>query len=245
VQRVVFVCLSGTLQSRAARALKGERRWALSGTPLVNKVDDAFALLNFIRVPPFTSHPMWQKIIAKPLKQRDPRGMERLQQVMATICLRRKKNEEINGTRILMLPDKKQDIHWVQLEGKEKALYDTLAQSGKRQFEKLLQTNNVLNHYAFVLEILLRMRQACDHSMLVPQHYHQHGFASLASASEDHKAELQRLVSLLEECVADECGVCRKTVDDPVITQCGHFFCKACIDKVRHKESTLTRTVIQ
>jgi len=219
-----------SLQSRAARALKGERRWALSGTPLVNKVDDAFALLNFLRVPPFTSHSMWQRLIARPLKARDPKGMQRLQQVMGTICLRRKKNEEINGKRILILPDKTQRTRMIQLTGKEKALYDTLSASGRRQFQQLLQSDTVLRHYAYVLEILLRMRQACNHSMLVPEHYHQHGFAALADAAGDKAAELRRLVALLEESVADECGMCRKLAEDPVITQCCHFFCRKCID---------------
>jgi SNF2 family DNA or RNA helicase len=218
-----------TLQSRAARALSGERRWALSGTPLVNKVDDAFALLNFIRVPPFTSHAMWQRLIARPLKARDPKGMQRLQQVFSSVCLRRKKNEEINGKRILLLPDKTQRIRHIQLSGKEKALYDTLSESGRQQFNKLLQSDSVLRHYAYVLEILLRMRQACNHSMLVPSHYHQHGFSALAE-TKDKQAELHRLVALLEESVADECGMCRKLADDPVITQCCHFFCRKCID---------------
>ena len=216
-----------TNQSKAARALKGERRWALSGTPLVNRVSDAFALLNFIKVPPFSSYTMWQRIIEKPMKNRDPKGMERLQQVMSTICLRRKKNEEINGKRILILPEKKQRIREIVLTGKEKALYDTLAESGRSQFNRLLQSDSVLKHYAFVLEILLRMRQACDHSMLVPSHYHS-GFTGAASS--DNKAELHRLVSLLEDSVADECAICHKVCDDPVITQCCHFMCKKCID---------------
>lgn len=88
----------------------------------------------------------------------------------------------------------------------------------------------MLRHYAYVLEILLRMRQACNHSMLVPEHYHQHGFAALADAAGDKAAELRRLVALLEESVADECGMCRKLAEDPVITQCCHFFCRKCID---------------
>ena len=218
----------GTLQSRAARALRGERRWALSGTPLVNKVDDAFALLSFIKVPPFTSYAMWQRIVLRPLKSRDPKGMQRLQQIMSTICLRRRKNEEINGKPILVLPEKTQRTRYLTLTGNEKVLYDTLAESGRSQFNRLVRDGSVLSHYAFVLEILLRMRQACDHSMLVPQHYHSKGFSELASS--DRKSEIIRLANLLEDGLADECGICHKVVDDPVITQCAHYMCKGCMD---------------
>jgi len=218
-----------TLQSRAARALRGERRWALTGTPLVNKVDDAFSLLNFIKVPPFTSYTMWQRIVLRPMKGKDPRGMSRLQQIMSSICLRRRKNEEINGKRILTLPEKRQRTRLIQLDGKEKALYDTLAESGRKQFNKLVRDGSVLSHYAYVLEILLRMRQACNHSMLVPQHYHARGFSDLA-ATEDKKAEILRLCNLLEDGMSDECGICHKVVDDPVITGCAHYMCKSCMD---------------
>lgn len=30
--------------------------------------------------------------------------------------------------------------------------------------------------------------------------------------------------------MADECAVCRKAVEDPVITQCCHYCCKKCLD---------------
>src|SRR5262249_10187195 len=158
-------------------------------------------LFNFIRVPPFTSHAMWQRLIARPLKARDPKAMERLQQVFGSICLRRRKNDEINGRRIPTLPPKSQRTRFLALSGKQKGVYDVLTESGRAQFHRLLQQDSVLKHYAFVLEILLRMRQACDHSMLVPQHYHAAGFAGVAG--DDRRAELHRLVSLLEDGTPD------------------------------------------
>lgn len=36
--------------SRAAYELRGERRWALTGTPIVNRLEDLASLLHFIKV---------------------------------------------------------------------------------------------------------------------------------------------------------------------------------------------------
>jgi len=216
-----------TRQSRAALALNCERRWALTGTPFQNRVGDAFALLAFLRVQPFTSLQWWNRIIVRPLKNRDPKGLERLQMVLGSICLRRRKCEKINGEPILRLPRKVQHVRLVMLQGAEKRLYDTLAISGKSQFRNLLENNSLLRNYAFVLEILLRMRQACDHPKLVPSHYHQVGFN--ASSKLD---EVRRLLLLLEEMLTDDCAACHRQADEPCITTCVHFFCKGCIDRI-------------
>jgi len=85
----------------------------------------------------------------------------------------------------------------------------------------------VLRHYAFVLEMLLRMRQACDHPQLVPPRYHGTGFLQ---SSADKVDEVRRLVSVLEESMAEGCCFCRRQVTSPCITPCAHLFCRSCLD---------------
>ena len=87
----------------------------MTGTPFQNRLDDGFALMHFLRIEPFTSHRWWNKLILEPIKRRDGRGIERLQQVMGSICLRRKKGDELNGKKILTLPDKHQRYLEVEL----------------------------------------------------------------------------------------------------------------------------------
>ena len=44
-----LICNSGSLTSRAARSLRAERRWAITGTPLANRRGDIGALLGFLQ----------------------------------------------------------------------------------------------------------------------------------------------------------------------------------------------------
>ena len=57
----------------------------------------------------------------------------------------------------------------------ERDFYDALYARAKAEFAGLVASRRVLNKYAAILTLLLRLRQSCDHPYLV--------FASTASAS--------------------------------------------------------------
>lgn len=146
-----------TLQCQAVCELEAERRWCATGTPIQNKIEDFFALLKFLRVEPFTSHDLWNKLIMRPLKNRNPKGLERLQTILGAICLRRKKTDKVGGKNILpSLPPKKIKILALENSGREKELYENLMVNGRTQLIRQRQTG--IQH-SFLLEMILRMRQ--------------------------------------------------------------------------------------
>ena len=59
-------------------ALETERRWALSGTPIQNKVDDLFSFFKFLRVPIFGEQSNWNKMISFPFLNHDKSALVRL-----------------------------------------------------------------------------------------------------------------------------------------------------------------------
>jgi hypothetical protein len=56
-----------TLSSRAVVALRGARRWAVTGTPLHNTCDDMLALLKFLRADPWADTVWWTRAVSRPL----------------------------------------------------------------------------------------------------------------------------------------------------------------------------------
>jgi len=216
-----------TRQCKACLALKAERRWCITGTPFQNKVDDAFALLAFLQVEPFTSHQWWTKIILQPLRNQQEKGMKNLQGIMSLICLRRKKTDQIKGKKILPLPPKKEIVQKIKLSAHEQKVYDALSRSGKRRFKSIMNQSRNLSqkeHFAFVLQMLLRMRQACDDINLVPTRYH-NGFLTNEALDQE-----EQLLTMWEESTVEECVICfSKPIQPCMASGCGHKFCQECI----------------
>jgi len=156
-----------TRTARAAFCLQAERHWCVTGTPIQNKLDDLFSLLHFLRVRPYGEHNWWNQIIMKPIRNRDERGFTRLQTILQTIMLRRTKDQQINNQPIVSLPPRNVAMHVCDFSDQEREFYKQLWNSSKSKFDELFSNGTVLNNYAHILEILLRLRQACDHPQLV------------------------------------------------------------------------------
>lgn len=55
-------------QSRACLQLEACRRWAVTGTPIQNSLDDAAALLAFLRHEPWSDRGWWRRVIGDPYR---------------------------------------------------------------------------------------------------------------------------------------------------------------------------------
>ncbi|KAI5642794.1 transcription termination factor 2 [Phthorimaea operculella] len=88
--------------SMAVSALKGSRRWCLTGTPVQNKDLDLFALLKFLRCTPFDELTMWKKWI----DNKSQGGSDRLSTIMQCILLRRTKVQLQEKGQLNCLPER-------------------------------------------------------------------------------------------------------------------------------------------
>ena len=69
-----------TQAAQACFSLVSAARWALTGTPVQNKLDDLFALLKFLGVAPFAAKGFWTRFVSRPIKTRSAAGVE-------TVCV--------------------------------------------------------------------------------------------------------------------------------------------------------------
>jgi DNA repair protein RAD5 len=156
-----------SLQARATCAIESSRRWAVTGTPIQNHIDDLFSLFSFLRVHPHGEWRWWSKYIGKPFEKKDKKAAEALQLIISELLIRRTKNKRVNGERLVLLPPKKLLMIELEFTPAEATFYQSLYEYSKGRFEEFMQTGTVLKNYANILEMLLHLRQVCDHPALI------------------------------------------------------------------------------
>lgn len=121
----------------ACRQLSRDRAWALSGTPIENKLEDLIALFSFI-----SPHLLY-------------RGMDgrEIQSKIAPMFLRRKKDEVLKQLPAIL----EQNIH-LEMESGQRESYERALQMGRRQVRKGGRT--VSNTRIFA--ILSKLKQICN-----------------------------------------------------------------------------------
>ncbi|CAN1221885.1 Helicase-like transcription factor CHR28 [Linum grandiflorum] len=156
-----------TQVAKACWGLRAKRRWCLSGTPLQNAVDDLYSYFRFLRCDPYSSYPVFCNGIKAPI-QRDPvLGYRKLQAVLKTIMLRRTKGTMIDGEPIIILPPKSIELKRVEFTDDERCFYSRLESDSRAQFKEYAAAGTLKKNYVNILLMLLRLRQACDHPLLV------------------------------------------------------------------------------
>ncbi|WVR04718.1 hypothetical protein IAU60_001729 [Kwoniella sp. DSM 27419] len=153
-----------TVACQAACALEADRRVALTGTPIQNKIEDVWALFKFLRFSPVDDKDVFARYISSPCKYGEQIGVARLQLVMRCCTLRRTKESTTeDGAKILNLPPKKEVQLWLELREDERKVYDDQASAIRDRVGEMVAKNELRKNYANVLQEILRLRQICDH----------------------------------------------------------------------------------
>lgn len=174
-------------QSLSCCRLNGQRKWALTGTPIQNKHGDVFALIKFLQCSPLNDFRMWKRWTTNKPEQR-------ISYLLKFFLLRRTKDELGKIGQISSLPQKTLQIIQVQLSADELKVYETVSSFSKILSEKFLHQRNLdhdIQHSkkdqcreeiqkaldfftisgsvstSHILLVILRLRQICIHPNLI------------------------------------------------------------------------------
>ncbi|XP_043724882.1 DNA repair protein RAD5A isoform X2 [Telopea speciosissima] len=232
--------------SIAVAALTADRRWCLTGTPIQNSLEDIYSLLRFLKVEPWGNWAWWYKLVQKPFEEGDERGLKLVQSVLRPIMLRRTKfTTDREGRPILVLPPADVQVIYCELTAAEKDFYEALFKRSKVKFDQFVEGGRILHNYASILELLLRLRQCCDHPFLVMSRGDTQEFSDLnklakrfLKGGEDtpevpknvpSRAYIQEVVEELRKGEKGECPICLEAFEDAVLTPCAHRLCRECL----------------
>ncbi|KAL8969123.1 MAG: hypothetical protein Q9197_004510 [Variospora fuerteventurae] len=249
-------------QSKTAKAcyeINAQHRWVLTGTPIVNRLEDLFSLVRFLRVEPWNNFSFWKTFITVPFESKDVlRALDVVQTVLEPLVLRRTKDMKTpDGQALVPLPPRTIDIEEVELSKQEREVYDYIYTRAKRTFNATMEAGTLLKSYTTIFAQILRLRQACCHPILTRN-------KAIAAEEEDAAAaadvangladdmDLQELIERFtsdsgkEEDISNrfgahvlqqiqseannECPICaEEPMIEPAVTGCWHSACKQCL----------------
>ncbi|KAK4204134.1 SNF2 family N-terminal domain-containing protein [Triangularia verruculosa] len=248
-----------TLSFKSICRLQANRRWAVTGTPVQNKLEDLASLLAFLRLKPFDERSKFIQYIITPFKAADPDIVPKLRVLIDTITIRRLKDK-------IELPERTEEIIRLDFTPEERKVYDIFQKMAQERVQVLtgqgtgqtrIMGGKTMIH---VLRSILQLRLICAHGkdLLNDDDFQEiQGMSAdapidLDSDDDEQKPTLSEkkayeMFYLMQEGTSDFCIKCNNKigsieVDDPesdqkddilgYMAQCFHVYCPTCITRV-------------
>ncbi|KAF2017580.1 hypothetical protein BU24DRAFT_344977 [Aaosphaeria arxii CBS 175.79] len=226
-----------TIVSKASNELRATYRLCMTGTPMMNSIDELYPLIRFLQIKPYNDDARFRSHISKPIKNANERemGIKRVQVLLKSFMLRRAKDTKIDGEEICKIPPKHVHKDDVEFDEDERELYSAIETNSQLKFNKYLAKGTVTNNYANILVLLLRLRQACCHPHLIKDLGVQ--VSTEGIPEEDLLSRAKQLhgdvVNRLKVMENFECPICYEAIPNPtVFLPCGHTCCGECFQKL-------------
>jgi DNA repair protein RAD5 len=253
-------------QSKTAKAcyeISAQHRWVLTGTPIVNRLEDLFSLVRFLRVEPWSNFSFWKTFITVPFESKDfLRALDVVQTVLEPLVLRRTKDMKTpDGKALVPLPKRTIEIDRIELSKDEREVYDHIFLRAKRVFNANAEAGTLMKSYTTIFAQILRLRQSCCHPVLIRRKDVVADEEDAAAAADiaNGLADDMDLDTLLERFASDsdedanlfgahvlkqiqaeanqECPICsEEPMEYQAVTGCWHSACKQCLlDYITHQ----------
>lgn len=175
-----------TKAARAVRSIDALHRFALTGTPIENRLAELWSLFDVLDPGMLGRYSHFREVFDLPIISGDEEAQRRLQNLVEPFILRRRKADVLDD-----LPDKIDNVITVRLEGAQRRLYAAL--------EQRLRATISHDDSAFtqegrirVLAQLTRLRQACCDPRLVDD--------DAVVAAQGDCAKLDAITDLVSSC---------------------------------------------
>ncbi|MBD1940598.1 DEAD/DEAH box helicase [Microcoleus sp. FACHB-68] len=199
-------------QSQAVRQLETQFRIALTGTPVENRLQELWSILDFLNPGYLGQRNFFQRRFAIPIeKYGDTSSLQTLRSLVQPFILRRLKTDR---TIIQDLPEKQEMTVFCGLSAEQASLYQKLVDESLAEIESA----EGIQRHGMILALLVKLKQVCNHPVLFtgkPEKSKGKSSseggktaklatnAGLAGISTQQSGKLLRLQEMLEEVLAE------------------------------------------
>ncbi|KAF1952458.1 hypothetical protein CC80DRAFT_552277 [Byssothecium circinans] len=234
-----FVSDPSTSTARALFALQAQARWAVTGTPLQNRLGDISTLCQFLRVYPYDNPKVFDFDVIQAWRAgSESEAIARLKRLLRYILVRR-------ATNIIHLPSRTDLMHTLQFSSEEREHYDTIEGSVATNIDAVLgRSKSRQSTYLNVLQLINELRLLCNLGLQRPSKRvaisdvaswdtaaAQKAFITLASTD----ALSCHICSLSPDASYDSLGLCSELAplqQRHQLHSCLRFVCAGCIHQI-------------
>ena len=192
-QQIEFSCVAldeaqyiknhATLAAQAVKSVPSKHRFALTGTPIENRLSELWSIFDFLMPGLLGSYRRFRERYEQPIVDGQDEAMRRLQELVGHFVMRRLKSDVL-----VDLPEKSENVVYAHMEGEQLKLYRAHEQ---RLRESIVgkSTAEFARERIAVLAELTRLREICCDPHLVFDDY------------DDSSAKLSTILDLVETAI--------------------------------------------
>lgn len=153
-----------TQNARAVKAIASERRFALTGTPMENRLAELWSIFDFLMPGFLYSYSYFKSRFELPVvRDGDREALQRLAATVSPFLLRRLKQDVLTE-----LPPKTEQVLLCSMGEEQRKLYAACALQTKDRIRRAISDGTFEKRRLSVLTLLMRLRQlCCDPSLCV------------------------------------------------------------------------------
>lgn len=179
-------------QTQAVRKLNAGFRFALTGTPVENRLTELWSIMHFLNPGYLGTQTNFRREFVLPIERfGDLDSTDRLRKMVAPFILRRVKSDP---NVIQDLPDKIEMKEYCNLSEEQATLYEAVVQDTMR---KIAESEGI-ERRGKVLTLLLHLKQVCNHPA---QFLHESESVIRADVIDGRSGKLSRLMEMLDEVI--------------------------------------------